>query len=639
MDIPVAPPEAYENYFVQELAPIGGSLVGSFFVGVIPLILLLLLLGAFRMPAHFAAISGLIVCIFIAIFAWHMPAKQAFLAIANGLVFANWPIMWIVFNAMNVYNTAVHSGIFDIFRRWMLTNAPPDRRVFLVLIAFSFCAILEGVAGFGTPGAICSALLVSLGFKPLDALTFVLLFDTTPVAFGALGIPVTTLARLTNIEASAISAMLGRQLPLFSLFLPLYALFFYCGFRAGVIECWPLALVAGVSFAVVQGIFANFVGPELPDLLSGLVSLFAIVIFVQFWKPPYREEFRAFLVANPATGGSAQQQDNKSSVIVNSAGNNSVRSSISDNGSRQQQENGESQPKTQTAFVENVAEPHRDPNVDPDEETGELSKPPTTAELVKPTLYETIIAWSPWIIIVVLVVIWTFAGVSKYGEQMVQIPNLHGRVWLTLYDKPYDAIWDFQPLATGTCILVSAILFDIIVLLYGGKPIIFWYAFRDTCKQLVYADITVSAIMAFAYLYNYSGIVYTVGLTLAQVGRAFPFLSAWIGWVGCFLTGSDTSANSLFGNLQVVAARQIGLSTVLMAATNTSGAVTSKMISPQTLTTGVSTIGMRGKEGHVLRRTILHSIFFACLIGAMACIQQYLIPGIIPPWGDNEAAA
>ncbi|KAI9277127.1 lactate permease [Phascolomyces articulosus] len=601
IEIPTAPPEAFENYFVQELAPIGGSLVGSFFVGVIPLILLLVLLGVFRMPAHFAAISGLIVCIFIAIFAWHMPAQQAFSAIANGIVFANWPIMWIVFNAMNVYNVAVRSGIFDIFRRWMLTNAPPDRRVYLVLIAFSFCAILEGVAGFGTPGAICSALLVSLGFKPLDALTFVLLYDTTPVAFGALGIPVTTLARLTNIEASAISAMLGRQLPLFSLFLPAYALFWYCGFRAGIIECWPLALVAGLSFAIIQAVFANLVGPELPDLLSGLVSLISIVVFVQFWKPKYREEFKAQLIASPITGAG---QEDKSQP--DASHNNSSASSVA---SAEQNE------------------------------MGELSKPPTTAELAKPTIYETVIAWSPWVIIVVMVIIWTFAEVAQHGEQMVQFPHLHNRVWLTLYSKPYAAIWDFQPLATGTCILVAGILFDIVVLIFGGHPKIFIEAFIDTCKQLFFADITVSAIMAFAYLYNYSGIVYTVGLTLSQVGRAFPFLSAWIGWIGCFLTGSDTSANSLFGNLQVVAAREIGLSTVLMAATNTSGAVTSKMISPQTLTTGVSTIGMRGKEGYVLRRTILHSIFFVCLVGAISCFQQYVIPGIIPPWGDLEAEA
>ena len=341
-------------------------------------------------------------------------------------------------------------------------------------------------------------------FKPLDALSFVLLYDTTPVAFGALGIPVTTLARLTKIEASALSAMLGRQLPLFSLFLPAYALFFYCGFRAGIIECWPLALVAGLSFALIQGIFANFVGPELPDLLSGLVSLISIIIFVQFWKPKYREEYKAQLIASPINGSA--QQDNKSQgaqEIVNDS-KNSSRSSIAS--AEQEQGGAARQSKTQTTFVEDIGhDSQHDPNVDPDEETGELSKPPTTTELTKPTIYETVIAWSPWVIIVVMVIIWTFAGVSKHGELMVQFPHLHDRVWLTLYDKSYDAIWDFQPLATGTCILVAWVLFGVVVLIYGGKPIVFWEAFTDTCKQLFFADITVSSIMAFAYLYNYSG--------------------------------------------------------------------------------------------------------------------------------------
>jgi lactate permease len=199
-----------------------------------------------------------------------------------------------------------------------------------------------------------------------------------------------------------------------------------------------------------------------------------------------------------------------------------------------------------------------------------------------------------------------------------------------LYGKRYDAIWTFEPLATGTAILVSFFPFAALVLWDGSHPRVFRAALRQTFKQLAYPILTVSFIMAFAYLYNYSGIAYTVGLTLSSVGKAFPFLSAWLGWVACFLSGSDTSANSLFGNLQVVAAREIGLSAILMAATNSSGAICSKMVSPQNLTTGVSTIGLQGQEGVILRRTILHSIFMVCLVGAMACVQQYGIPGMIP---------
>ncbi|KAG0172595.1 hypothetical protein DFQ30_010121 [Apophysomyces sp. BC1015] len=513
------------------------------------------------------------------------------------MVFANWPIMWIVINAMFIYNTAVRSGIFDLFRRWMITNTPPDTRIILLIIGYSFGALLEGVAGFGTPGAICSSLMVSLGFDPVDALTYTLIFDTTPVAFGALGIPVTTLATLTGLPVMSLSAMMGRQLPLLSLFLPMYALLFYAGPRAGVIECWPAAVVSGLSFAVIQAIFANLVGPELPDLIAGLVSLLAIIIFVQYWKPPYRAEYEATIGVKSHTD--EETSDSLSTTTNQDTFRKADVSAGSDNG-------------TSTAKDDN--------------------QPKLVLE--KPTWLEMAVAWSPWVIIVVVVIIWTFAKVSSAGEVHVFWPNLHQRVWLTLYGKRYDAIWTFQPLATGTAILVASLPFAVVVLLYGAQPRVFYLALRDTAKQLFFPVLTVSFIMGFAYLYNYSGIVYTIGLTLSSVGRAFPFLSAWLGWLACFLSGSDTSANSLFGNLQVVAAREIGLSAVLMAATNSTGAITSKMISPQNLTTGVSTINLQGQEGRILRKTILHSILMVCIIGTMATIQQYAIPGIIPP-GDE----
>ncbi|KAI8055564.1 lactate permease [Gilbertella persicaria] len=597
VNIPVAPAGIEDQVaFVQPLAPIGSSLVGSFFVGLIPLLLVLVLLGGFKLPAHYSSLAGLIVCIFIAIFGWHMPAQQAFESIGNGIVFANWPIMWIVVNAMFIYNTAVESGVFSYFRRWILTYTPPDKRIILLIIGYSFGALLEGVAGFGTPGAICSSLMVSLGFDPLDALTYTLVFDTTPVAFGALGIPVTTLATITGLPVMSLSAMMGRQLPLLSLLLPLYALGFYAGFRAGIVECWPAALVAGLSFAVIQAIFANLVGPELPDLIAGLVSLISIIAFVQFWKPKYRPEYHARLIA---TNPQAEDEEN-----------NVDRDSIHHTEEVSEKKNKQHDAGETVTHDENVT---------------------SRLEVEKPTLWEAMLGWSPWLIIVVVVIIWTFAKAPSHGRIAVHWPHLHQEVYLTLYGKRYDAIWTFEPLATGTAILISSIPFMGLVLLNGSHPRVFWIALRITAKQLFLPVLTVSFIMAFAYLYNYSGIVYTVGLTLSSVGRAFPFLSAWLGWLACFLSGSDTSANSLFGNLQVVAANQIGLSAVLMASTNSSGAITSKMISPQNLTTGVSTIGLQGQEGRVLRRTILHSIFMVCLVGAMACVQQYGIPGIIPP--------
>ncbi|ORX55785.1 lactate permease [Hesseltinella vesiculosa] len=599
-NVPPVPQEIIDaGIFVQELAPIRGSLVGSFFVGVIPLLVVLVMLGVLRIPAHYASATGLIVCIFIAIFGWHMPAQQCFESIANGIVYANWPIMWIVVNAMIIFNVAVVTGIFDLFRRWIVAYTPGDQRVVLLIIGYAFGALLEGVAGFGTPGAICSAMLVSLGFEPIDALTYTLIFDTTPVAFGALGIPITTLATLTKLSPMALSAMAGRQLPLVSLFLPTYALTFFAGFRAGLLECWPLGLVAGLSFAVVQAIFSNLVGPELPDLIAGVVCLLSLLVFVQFWKPPYRPEF-----VTTTTVSIGSNDEEKVAVKPDSTD--------SDEGKVEVEERDA--PLADTLAETNVS----------DDVT-------QTMNVEKPSLLESVVCWSPWVLIIVIVIIWSFSKASAVGQVAVHWPNLHERVWITLYGQKYAAIWNFQPMATGTAILVSGIPFHIIVMLRGHPPKIFAQALVRTVKQLVSPVFTVSFIIALAYLYNFSGIAYTVGLTLSSVGRAFPFLSAWLGWLACFLSGSDTSANSLFGNLQVVAAREIGLSTVLMAATNSSGAVCSKMISPQNLTTGVTTIGLRGKEGLVLRRTILHSIIMVCCIGVIACVEQYGIPGIIPP--------
>ncbi|KAJ2956115.1 hypothetical protein NQZ79_g8001 [Umbelopsis isabellina] len=637
VNIPTAPTNGTtDGLFVQPLAPIGGSLVGSFFVGLIPLIVVLVLLGGFKMPAHYSSFIGLVVCIFIAIFAWHMPAQQAFESVGNGIVYGvdrearpsprhfELSKPWIMTDTPHfsstgsifaqirfIYNVAVRSGKFELFRRWMISNTPPDKRILLLIIGYSFGALLEGVAGFGTPGAICSPLLVSLGFDPIDALTYTLIFDTTPVAFGALGIPVTTLATLTGLPVQSLSQMIGRQLPFISVFLPTYALLFYAGWRDGFLACWPAGAVAGISFAGTQAIFANLVGPQLPDLIAGLVSLISLIGFVQWWKPPYNEKYVAVMKVDGAdvamNNGQSRRRSSQSSKQEVSEHEHAADDDTDDqhhdlDGSGPQIEKG------QHASTEG--------NGVTGDETPYVV--PANAAIQKPTLYEALFAWLPWVLIVVVVIIWTFAKVANIGQVNVSWPHLDNQVWLTLYGKKYAAIWQFQPLATGTAILVAGIIFLICVLLTGEHISIAWLSIADTAKQLFLPILTVSFIMAFAYLYNYSG-------------KAFPFLSVWLGWLACFLSGSDTSANSLFGNLQVVAAREIGLSPVLMASANSSGAVTSKMISPQNLTTGVSTIGMQGKEGLVLRRTILHSIVMCLALGVMTVVQQYGTPGIIPP--------
>ena len=540
--------------FHQLLAPVAGNLFLSFLVGLIPILVVLVLLGIVRRPAWQAALAGLIVGLIVALFVWQMPINLAASSTLNGIVFALVPVMWIVWNAMWLYNVTVRSGKFDIFRRWMIHNVPSDKRILLLVIGFSFGALMEGVAGFGTPVAICSALLIALGYPALEAITLTLIFNTTPVAFGALGAPIVTLAGVTGLQVAPLSAMVGRQLPIFALFLPFYAIVVFTGFR-GLRTVWPAALVAGLSFSITQFAVSNFVGPALPDVLASLVSLVCLILFVQFWKPRDSAEYQISPVS-----------DTSNAITSDS----------------------------------------------------------------KPSMQESIMAWFPWLLVSAIVIIWTFAQVPTIGQQAIKWPGLHNQVFLTLYNKPYAAIYTFQPLGTGTAILVAVILTSIIMIATGSSPWIVLQALGDSWKQLRLAILTVVLIVGLAFLYNYSGIAYTLGLAISNVGGIFPFFSVFLGWIACFLSGSDTSSNALFGNLQVVAARQLHLSPILMAASNSSGAVTSKMISPQNVTTGASTTALVGKEGLIIRRTFFHSLILAVILGIIVMIQQYVVPGIIP---------
>jgi lactate permease len=561
--------------FHQLLTPVFGNLFLSFVVGFIPIIVVLVLLGVVRLPAWQAALSGLVVGLLIAILVWQMPVTLALDATLNGMVFAILPVMWIVWNAMWLYNVTVRSGKFDLFRRWMIHNVPADKRILMLIIGFSFGALMEGIAGFGTPVAIGSALLIGLGFPVLDALAITLVFDTAPVAFGALGVPVTTLGSVTGLKTILLSQMIGRQLPFFAFVLPFYVLSVFMGIRS-LRTIWPVALVAGGSFALTQFFVSNFVGPELPDVLAALVSLICVIAFVQVYKPRDSADYRA-------------QFADVASATINA----------------------------------------------PDIGERNVPVPGSTAREERPTASEAVLAWLPWVLVSVVVILWTLKWpvvkggfqMAAVGQQIIKWPGLHNATFLTLYNKPYAALYTFQPLGTGTAILVSLI---ITALILRVSPSMFFLALADTWKQLRFAILTVMLIVGLAYLFNYSGIAYTLGLAVSSVGAIFPFFSAFLGWIACFLSGSDTSSNALFGNLQVVAARKLNLSPVLMASTNSTGAVMSKMISPQNVTTGVSTTTLVGKEGLVIRRTFLHSIILAALMGLLALAQQYILTGMIP---------
>ncbi|HEY2685419.1 MAG TPA: L-lactate permease [Steroidobacteraceae bacterium] len=534
--------------FHQLLTPVGNSLFLSFLVAILPIATVLVLLGILKRPAWQAALAGLVVGLIIAIGVWQLPANLGFAAAANGAIFGLWPVMWIVINALFLYNIAVTSGRFDAFKSWIITRLPNDRRVVLIVIGFCFGALLEGIAGFGAPVAITASLLIMCGFPALEALVFTLLFNTTPVAFGALGAPVTVLGAVTGLPAPALAAMVGRQLPIMATFLPFYVMALYGGTRS-LKATWPMLLVAGLSFGVAQFLSSNYLDYTLTDVFAALGSLVVTLLFLQVWKP----------APDPSFTVSTHSSD------------------------------------TVPAAARNMSAWQ---------------------------------GWMPWLIVTATVILWTSFKVATKGQSAIPWPGLDKAIAITLYkDKPYGAVYSFQPLGTGTAILLAAIVTAILVRMPPAEIV---RCFVRTIQQIWQAVLTVMLIVALAYVMNYSGLAYTLGLAVASTGPAYILFSPFLGWVAVFLSGSDTSGNALFGNLQVVAARQLGLNPLLFAATNSSGGVLGKMISPQNIATGVSVTNLKGQEGKVLARTFIHSIVLTLVLVVIVIVQQYLVPGIIP---------
>jgi len=535
--------------FHQQLTPIAHSLGLSCLIAAIPVLTVLLLLGVLRRPAWQAASVGLILALIVAVLPWRMPVGLALQAMLNGATFALWPMMWIVINGLLLYNISVRSGHFDALRTWVLRHLPDDRRVVLVVMGFCFGAMLEAVTGFGAPVAVTAALLILVGFPPLEAVVFVLIFNTAPVAFGALGNPITVLSAVTGLPAAAMGAMVGRQLPLIATILPMYVIALYGGWRS-VRALWPVLLVAGLSFGIAQFVTANYINYLLTDVFSSLSSLIVTLLFLRVWHPVPDPEFkinRALVNTDTPSGVPAWQ------------------------------------------------------------------------------------GWLPWLTLSVLVTLWIYFKIPAIGQHFIAWPNLDKAISITLYnDKPYAAIWNFQPLATGTAILVSCLVTALLIRL---PPSVFVSCMGHTLRQVWRPVIAVMLIVALAYLMNYSGLAYTLGQGAAWTGHLFILFSPFLGWLAVLLSGSDASGNALFGNLQVVAARQLNLNPVLFAATNTSGGVMGKMISPQNITTGLAVTGLKGKEGAVFARTFIHSIVLTIFLVVLVVVTQYLVPQIIPSAG------
>ncbi|MCX2561808.1 L-lactate permease [Acetobacter farinalis] len=530
--------------FIQPLVPAAHSLLLSFLLAASPIIVTLILMGVLRRPAWQATLGGMCVGVVMAIGVWGLPASLVAASISNGVIFSFLPVMWIALSALFLFNIAKESGRFDAFRQWIITHLPNDRRVMLVVLGFCFSAALEGVAGFGTPVAITSALLIMLGFPALEALTYVLIFNSAPVAFGGLGIPITVLASITGLSADTLGATIGQQLAPFAFFIPFYVMVLYAGWRS-LRQIWPVLAVAGGSFALTLVVVSTWVTYSLTNVLSSCISLLATILFLKVWQPapdPAYAIDQTFLKPAPQKAGDW---------------------------------NG----------------PHWQ-------------------------------GWIPWITVVLVVIVWDSLHVAKIGATPIKWPGLDHQVFISLYQKPYAAVWNFEPLGTGTAILVSALL---TALLTGLAPHKIRAALVTTARQGWLAVVTVALTIGLAFLMNYSGMTYTLGFAVASTGVLFPFVSVFLGWVAVFLTGSDTSGNALFGNLQVAAAHQLSLDPVLFASANSAGGVMGKMISPQNITTGVAVTSLKGQEGVVLARTFKHSLFLTICLGLMVVVQQYVL--------------
>ncbi|MCE5979483.1 lactate permease LctP family transporter [Pseudomonas sp. JR33AA] len=549
----------------QQLYSPLGSLGLSALAAVIPIVFFFLALAVFRLKGHVAGSITLALSILVAIFAFQMPVDMALAAAGYGFLYGLWPIAWIIVAAVFLYKLTVKSGQFEVIRSSVL-SITDDQRLQVLLIGFCFGAFLEGAAGFGAPVAITAALLVGLGFNPLYAAGLCLIANTAPVAFGALGIPIIVAGQVTGIDAFHIGAMTGRQLPLLSLFVPFWLVFMMDGLR-GVKETWPAALVAGLSFAVTQYFTSNFIGPELPDITSALASLICLTLFLKVWQPK-----RAFSEAKGSVGAAVVQP------------------------------------------------------------SGSQPSPYSFGEIFK--------AWSPFLILTVLVTIWTlkpFKAAFAPGGAMYNfvfnfaIPHLDQLVIKTapIVAAPtaMPAVFKLDPIsATGTAIFLSALI-SMAVLKINLKTGL--TTFKETFWELRWPILSIGMVLAFAFVTNYSGMSSTMALVLAGTGAAFPFFSPFLGWLGVFLTGSDTSSNALFSSLQATTAHQIGVNDTLLVAANTSGGVTGKMISPQSIAVACAATGLVGKESDLFRFTVKHSLFFATIVGLITLIQAYWLTGML----------
>ncbi len=524
----------------------------SALLAVIPIVFIFWALIIKKMKGYQASLMASSLAIFIAISAYGMPLKLALLSTANGALYGLFPICWIIITAVFLFNITIKSRQFEIIKHFM-ASITADRRLQALLIAFSFGSFLEGTAGFGAPVAITAAMLVGLGFNPLYAAGICLIANTAPVAFGAIGIPITVASQVTAIPEMAISQLVGRTLPILSIVLPFYLVVIMSGFKKAL-EVLPAIIVSGVSFAFLQWFSSNYIGPALPDVIAGIGSILSLMFLLTFWKPKNIWRF-----------------------------------------------------------------PHE--------------PAPTLNTDITYTTAQIIRAWSPFILLTLFIMAWGMKPIKDIfnvlGTVSFEFPGIHN-VIIDKNGKGIAHIFKFNYLsASGTAILLSAIVSIPLIGLKWGEAITI---FKETLIQLKFPILTISAVLGFAYIVNDSGITLTMAEALANTGVLFPFFAPLLGWLGVFITGSDTSANALFGKLQASTATSIGVDPVITVGANVSGGVVGKMISPQSIAVAAAAGDLIGKESDLFRFTVKHSFIMLLFISLIVLGQAYAFSWIVPEY-------
>ena len=591
--------------YQQVLDPVAHSLAWSSLVAAIPLLLLFVLLGVLRVTAWVASLISLAVAIAIAVLVYGMPIGQTLLAGTEGAAFGFFPILWIVLNAIWVYNLTVVSGHFDVLRRSM-ARVSPDMRIQAIIVAFCFGALLEALAGFGTPVAVTVVMLMALGFPPIRAAAVALIANTAPVAFGALATPIVTLGTVTSgaaddprLNTDTLGAMVGRQTPVLALIVPLILVAVIDG-RRGIRQTWPAAVVAGVVFAVGQFLASNYISVPLTDIIASLAAAAAVVLLLRIWQPPatltHEPEPANDVAATPGTGRDAPTPTGaEGGGVVATA-----RSGIEEGGASVRAGTGGGDVLVKAEKRDSAAEVAR--------------------------------AYAPYLIIIA---IFSIVNIGPIKSALAKEPWTVVFAWPGLHvlgtnGKPLSSLnftLGWLP-AAGTLMILAGILTAVVLRVGPGRAV---RAYAHTYVSLRHAIVTVMAVLALAYVLNQSGQTNTLGAFLAAAGGFFVFLSSILGWIGVAVTGSDTSANALFGALQVQTATKAGLDPLLLAAANSSGGVLGKMISPQNLAIAASAVGMPGREGDIFRRVVGWSALLLLLMCILVALQGTPVLGWMIP--------